>query len=113
MFIEHEQYRSSSPVDFIDRTPTSMGNDVYFDDGIPVSPKEQGRSSLKKHQHGKNPCKQMFRFIRSNYLFLILYKRIFFDSLKDFGQHNKRKKLIVKKIWIDMHEQPFVNLRFI
>src|ERR1700737_2714116 len=103
---------SPPPLDYMDTISSSTGNEIFIDDidEMPVSQRGQGKYSLKQHQHERNPCKQILRFIRSKDILIFCKRRFFlFVLLKNFGQHNNRKKLIVKKIWKNMHEQLFVN----
>jgi hypothetical protein len=90
MFIEPQQSRSSPPLDYMDRTPSSMENEVYLA-GMPGSPKGQRKYTLKQGQHGTNPCKEILRFIRSNGLFLYLVKEYFLIHSRILGNTTNGK----------------------
>ncbi len=74
MSIEQQQYRSSPPPSAYDiPTPSGMENEIYIDgvlhiDGKPV---EQGAYCLIERQHKTNACRQLLRFIRSNFFILL------------------------------------------
>ena len=50
--------------------PTRIENEVY-NDGLPVNDDGQGKYTVKERENGKNPCKQLLQFIRSNLIFRI------------------------------------------
>lgn len=89
MFTEQQHIRSPPPLSYLDAASNSSENDSYASGAFAKS-KNQGRYNVKRHEHGKNPCKYLFRCIRSNISRVCRIKEDLFVCSRTLGNTTNR-----------------------